>query len=729
MQIPSTYFSNKISQDNLKWKTKIEFFTSDKTSAVAVTLSDEDLIENTLQIDSQTTGNDNFILGGVSSSQCKFNINVQGINKLNAVHLLKKKSVFRVKVWLQTDDPSQSQVDPSLNTNNTENTSGRLILGIFYIDKIQDNNFDTQIEAYDGMQAFETAVSNIDLQHLYATGATITQYMTRYADTCSVDTYSISADITVLPDNNSNPLYYSNDLTPQTYREVLGYLSQIGCGFFYLNADGNLAFKKYAQSSVASLPHTKIYDYTQGNETFQTRKVTMNVAAFNVTANSSAQLQGNRAEMFYNENPFVRYMFPDNPNQVPASVQQIINSMLSAVDTLLFTSGSYEIINRPDFEIGDKITVTVKQIDRVTDQIVDKTYSDILICKYSWKYQTYASVTSLGYAKASANKQTQNTSKIKQQSGSAPVNATIRTLGTQALSIGQGASAKMFTVFYVLQRDIESMFTISATLNVLSAGTYRLRIQLDGVDYITQPKQYVADTGYYTFSYTFGTGSFDYDGQHSLVITLISLDTFAASVAINDYQLLLTASAVHETTPQWTGLYEVEDYVDSFDILDALNFGTLADDVSAVIETSPTPPTPTVLSKTFTATQFTVDQSVSGNTASLRTNTNADDGYDWDNLGNVYVEDTVPAWATKMTIKVSCATSGERRLRIWVDSTMISDVMYDTGSYDVPSEYTVATDLAVTGGSTVKYTLDGPREETGRKRAPLTNHLEVIYSS
>ena len=123
MQIPSTYFSNKISQDNLKWKTKIEFFTSDKTSAVAVTLSDEDLIENTLQIDSQTTGNDNFILGGVSSSQCKFNINVQGINKLNAVHLLKKKSVFRVKVWLQTDDPSQSQVDPSLNTNDTENTS------------------------------------------------------------------------------------------------------------------------------------------------------------------------------------------------------------------------------------------------------------------------------------------------------------------------------------------------------------------------------------------------------------------------------------------------------------------------------------------------------------------------------------------------------------------------------------------------------------------------------
>jgi hypothetical protein len=66
MQIPSTYFSNKISQDNLKWKTKIEFFTSDKTSTVAVTLSDEDLIENTLQIDSQTTGNDNFILGGVS---------------------------------------------------------------------------------------------------------------------------------------------------------------------------------------------------------------------------------------------------------------------------------------------------------------------------------------------------------------------------------------------------------------------------------------------------------------------------------------------------------------------------------------------------------------------------------------------------------------------------------------------------------------------------------------
>lgn len=723
MQIPSTYFSNKISQDNLKWKTKIEFFTSDKTSAVAVTLSDEDLIENTLQIDSQTTGNDNFILGGVSSSQCKFNINVQGINKLNAVHLLKKKSVFRVKVWLQTDDPSQSQVDPSLNTNNTENTSGRLILGIFYIDKIQDNNFDTQIEAYDGMQAFETAVSNIDLQHLYATGATITQYMTRYADTCSVDTYSISADITVLPDNNSNPLYYSNDLTPQTYREVLGYLSQIGCGFFYLNADGNLAFKKYAQSSVASLPHTKIYDYTQGNETFQTRKVTMNVAAFNVTANSSAQLQGNRAEMFYNENPFVRYMFPDNPNQVPASVQQIINSMLSAVDTLLFTSGSYEIINRPDFEIGDKITVTVKQIDRVTDQIVDKTYSDILICKYSWKYQTYASVTSLGYAKASANKQTQNTSKIKQQSTSAPVNATIRTLGALPLTLSQLGNVKMFTVFYILQRDIESMFTISATLNVLSAGTYRLRIQLDGVDYITQPKQYVADTGYYTFSYTFGTGSFDYDGQHSLVISLISLDTFAASVAINDYQLLLTASAVHETTPQWTGLYEVEDYVESFDILDALNFGTLADNVDALIGSDTRTET-----RVFTATQFTVDTSVPNNQATLRNNSGADDGKDWDYLGNVYIDDTAPSWANKISIKVSLATSGSRTLKIWVDSTKVSDTSYNTGSFTEYTEYDVISNHPVTGGSTIRYTLDGLRDET-RDWAPLVNHLEVTYSS
>lgn len=723
MKTPSTYFTNKIAQSDLKWRTKLEFFTTDKTSAIAVTLSDEDLIENTLQIESQTTGNENFILGGISASLCKFNINVDGINKLNAVSLLKKKTAFRVKVWLKTDDPDQDPDDFTRNLNDTENTSGRCVMGIFYIDKIQDNGFDTLIEAYDGTLAFDVALSNVDLQHLYATGATITGYMQRYADTCSEDNYSISADTTVTPDNNTNPLYYSDDITPQNYREVLGYLSQIGNGFMYMNEDGDIAFKKYSDTAVASIPHTRVFDYSQGNETFQTRRVTVNVAAFNVRANSSVIRVANRAEMFYNEIPFLRYMFPNNPSAVPADVQTIVNSMLTAVENLLFTSGSYETTSRPDFEIGDKVSATVKQIDRVTDQIVDKTYSDIIICKNLWKYQTYSQIQSLGYAKASANKQTQNTSKIKQQSEGQAVNATVRKLGATDIDLYAGQSKKLFTEFYILQRGIESMFTVTCTMDVTVGGTFALAISLDGVQYITRPKQVVADEGYHTFSYTFGTGSFDYDGQHSLQINIVSTDTFEASILANDYQLLLTASAVQDTEPEWTGIFEVDDIFTPFELDDVFEFGTLTDATPQVVIESSFQP----VSRVFTATQFTVDTSVPNNTASLRNNSAADDGKDWDNLGNVYVDDVAPSGANKITLKVSLATSASRVLDIQVNGTTVSSQTYRTGSYSRYTEYTVITDYSITGGSSIRYTLDGHYDETS-SYAPLVNHLEVIYS-
>ena len=581
MRVISQYFTDAINQSTQEWRVKIFFHSTDKNSPVVATLTDSEIVQSTLKIESQSTQNSNFTLGGVSSSLCSFNINTEGISVLKTANILRKFVCFEVCLWLKTNDPNQKPTDPTLNNDNTENTTSKIRLGYFYIDNIQDNTFDTSLTGYDAMLAADKAISNVDLSFLYQTGATISTYMTRIASAMTHDNYAVTADLTKQPYNNTYTLYYANDQTPTTYRDVLGQLSILAGGFFTINADGDLVFKEYSTLEAVSFTADRVFEYSQGNQTFQVALLSCNVAAFDVSATSATPLTADYSEVNLSENSFLRAEFPVNASTIPASVQSIITNLFNVVSNLRFTSGTVKIPSRPDLELGDNITCICYGYDRTTQTVTNITYTGILVAKHVWQYQTYSNITSLGYAKAEAN-QTQSTSTYKTSTDATPLNSIIRTIGTQEVNIAQAGQQQLFSLYFILIKDMEASMSISFTANVSNAGTYRLRILLDNVLYITEPKMYVPSAGYHTFSVTLGIGSYEYDGQHSLKVILISDDTFSCNIQPNDYQILITASAVREAVPEWTGVYEVDDTVNHFDLLDSLSFSPITDTAPTV---------------------------------------------------------------------------------------------------------------------------------------------------
>lgn len=582
MIIPSAYYLTAIAQQQQEWKVKLIFHSGSKSSAIVATLTDEDILENSLSIESQTTNNTNFTVGGIASSKCNFTLNYKGINKLKTANALKKKICFEVKVWLKTEDPNQDPEDISININESENTSGRIKLGFFYIDEIKDNNYNTQVSAYDAMLAFDISISDADQTFIHGVGGTIAQYMTRFANSCSLGNYEIAADLTETPAiNNSYILYADEDVSVNNYRDALGYLSQLCDSFMYINENGDLVVKTYSQLEQAQFGHKKVFEYTQGNEQFQIRKISTTAAAFNISSSASSAQTDNYADIFIQESPFLRYFFPENAQNIPTVVQTIIDNMMTYIEPLRFTGGQFTLPTRPDIQIGDNISIEVIELDKSTTPPthVTKTYTNVLICSHVWKYQTYSTVKSLGWAKASASS-IQSTSKIKKSSGGSMLNSIIRTIGSTDINLGSQASAKMFAVYFILEANMEAEFTITAVLNVTQAGSFKLNIQLDGVPYILIPKETIPSTGYHTFSFTLGTGSFEYDGQHSLVITLVSLDAFQASCLATDQQLLINATAVRSATPEWTGLYEITEEFTNFDV--GLDMMTITDSAPTV---------------------------------------------------------------------------------------------------------------------------------------------------
>ena len=155
-------YIDKISSDDTKdftFKLNVKLI---KDASTLLTLTPNDVEADSLQLSRQATSNSYFTLGGVCSSKLTMSLTSSGVDKLLEAGLLRKDICFEYNEWLKVDDVNQSDSDYSINTDGTENTTGKVKNGYFYVNNVENSDYSCNLELYDSMLAFSIDISYND---------------------------------------------------------------------------------------------------------------------------------------------------------------------------------------------------------------------------------------------------------------------------------------------------------------------------------------------------------------------------------------------------------------------------------------------------------------------------------------------------------------------------------------------------------------------------------------
>jgi hypothetical protein len=613
----STYYDEAILQEEQKWKIKLRFATSKgKLDSDYVELTDDDIIQNSLSITSEATSNSYFCIGGVGSRKLSFTLMSAGIAKLNTKSLLNKGNIIKVDTWLKTSDPNQSDDDFSLNIDGTENTSGKVEMGFYYVYTISNSDYQCQVDAYDAMLKFDVEITHNIGFSLQMGPRTIYEWLVVLCDAVSTEDDVIELDDGVESAliNNTQTFLVDSVGDLKTYRTTLGYLSILTAGFFEISRQNKLKISFYQRLCSFISPHKNVFEYSVDANTYYISTVSTVVAGFDYTTEEFT-LQGdyNPIDLSFSENYFLRGIQDYEADELGEEIIACIDELGKYLEGFKFIGGSFTLKNRPDFELGDNITINVRTTETDVDNnvsVVDKEYSNILITKHTWTYQTYSQITSNKYSEQSSST---NTTSFKTYTGggsSSAVNSVYYTIGTNDVSIKAGDRSKLFEVLFLVDANISSHVSIIAVANIklsynedidyvtgveLDEDTGELIVTKSSVNKRTLGKVYFTivhnnstytltptwsvDEGYFTFSFDFATTSVDTDRQHSLIIYM-NCEDCAVSIDKYQYEILINASGISEPTNDWTGRFELTDRLPVVNFNNLFLVKKLTDEVS-----------------------------------------------------------------------------------------------------------------------------------------------------
>ncbi len=564
----SAYYLNSILNGDRRWQLKAEISLSN-SSSVLITLANDDFVTQTLQVSRQSTNSSSFTIGGVCSTKLNLSLNYKGIAKVKSVSALQKGYCFRLILWLKTNDPNQSDTDYSKNRDDSSNTTGRVDLGYFYIYNIKNSDYQCDLELYDAMLAFDRDITYQDQIYLYQGAKTITEWLELFCTSCSTANYQL-----VLADgvaskilNNSILFSIGNDSTLKSYRDAIGYLSILAGGFATINRSGELDIEIYKTTSLLEVEHNNVVEYDVDDNLYRVAKLSTSIAGFEYTAyNSNAQLGALGAEIFLDENPFLRSMQPEDGEELQTSIKDILDTLMAGIEDIFFYGGSYQILGRPELDIGDCITIKTKVLDKVNNVMIDKNYPYVLVCGHNWAYQTWSSIKCNSYIEVTAK--SKPTSSFKGTGGGggggSATNSTIGYTGTRDISLSANRTATLFDVLFLASAGIATHAAITAVADITAVGNIAFRITHNNVTHFLMPKWTLANTGYFTFSFDVMLDASDVDMQHSLVVEVVSSQGLTAEIDQLQYQLILTASGVSDGGGSWTGRYEFTDTVPQY---------------------------------------------------------------------------------------------------------------------------------------------------------------------
>jgi len=602
----SEFYREKINTTERNWLIKCEV-KRNRISPSVVTLEGDDLISNTFKISGQSSNSSSFTLGGVCSTKINLTLTYEGVAKMKQFDMLHQSYCLEVNVWLKTDDPNQSDTDWSKNKDDSENTTGKVPFGYFYIYTIKNADYICELELYDAMLAFDTDITAADAIYLYQGAKNISDWFEFFCESCTTLNYKlvVAEGLHDRIINNETLFYIGEDSTLKTYREAIGYLSILAGGFAVITRNGELDIVEYKISAQLNIPSKFVVDYKADDTLYKVARISTSIAGFDYTAYSShAVLEDEAAEIFLDENPFLRGIQPMDAEFLDDKIKDIINNIMLNVEDVSFYGGSFSIVGRPELDCGDCLTINVDTLDKSTDTVVTKTYNNVLICSNIWSYQTWSDLKCNSYLNVTSRGK--SSSQSKKSSGDAKskaVNSISHFIGTELVELHSGETLKIFDIVFTSFAYINSAATVTITLRATQAGDISFRFVYDADDYWTKPK-YTLHEGYNTLSFTIGLKASDIDRQHSLGVYITSMESIVSNIRseisrnydniivldrrvtnledktpnhedINtqvlshtgveltiqplDYQILINASGINNGEEGWTGRYDLED--------------------------------------------------------------------------------------------------------------------------------------------------------------------------
>lgn len=665
-------YIDKINSDSHKDFTFKLNVKLNKDATTLLTLTPADVESDSLKLSRQATSNSYFTLGGVCSSKLTMALTPSGVDRLLEAGLLRKDICFEYNEWLKVDDVNQSDSDYSINTDGTENTTGKVKNGYFYVNKVENSDYSCNLELYDSMLAFSTDISYNDGIILTQGYRSILDLFTLFCKSCSTDLYklTVASDIESRIYNKEVLFSVGNDGSVDSYRNALGYLSILAGGFVVINRNGELDLVNYNNTVVASLDENRVYDYSMSEVEYEVNEISTSVAGFDYSVKNKTSASENLIKLFFSENPFLRGIQTADAKELDSLVKSCINNMLLSCQGIKFDGGDFEIDHRPELDLGDCIQFTKAYVDNKTKNILTKTYNNAILCNIESSFNTFDSMSCNKYDLESAYG-SKSSSSFKTSSGgsSALVSSYYTQFLTKDVSVGAGKEVKLFNSLILLNSGIGAMASFVAVCNITGVGNIQFNIVYDNVAHPIKPRYTLHNEGYFTVSFDIGLDPVDEDMQHSLNIYVKSLDTATLNIATLDSELIINASGVKSAEPTWTGRYELSDSVNAISLPNVINVLNFTSNIEFTDKTPEPPATGSIDVKLMPASA-----TLKGS-ATLRNNANVEGGKDIDRL-DTYPNNTA-SWTFKADGTISnaeiqvSAAGLPRYLDIYLDDVRI----------------------------------------------------------
>lgn len=693
-----------------------------KDAATLLTLTPDDVESDSLKLSRQATSNSYFTLGGVCSSKLTMSLTPSGVDKMLEAGLLRKDICFEYNEWLKVDDINQSDSDYSINTDGSENLTGKVKNGYFYVSNVENSDYSCNLELYDSMLAFSTDISYNDGIILTQGYRSILDLFTLFCKSCSTDLYklTVASDIESRIYNKDVLFSLGNDGSVDSYRNALGYLSILAGGFVIINRNGELDIVNYNNTLVASLDENRVYDYSMDEIEYEVNEISTSVAGFDYSVKNKTSASENLIKLFFSENPFLRGIQTVDAKELDATVKSCINNMLLSCQGIKFDGGEFEIDHRPELDLGDCVQFTKAYVDNKTKNILTKTYNNAILCNIESNFNTFDLMSCNKYDLESAyGSKSSSSFKTSSSGSSTSVSSYYTQFLTKDISVSAGREVKLFNCLILLNGDIGAMASFVAVCNITGVGNIQFNIVYDNVAHPIKPRYTLHNEGYFTVSFDVGLDPVEDDMQHSLNIYVKSLDTATLNINTLDAELIINASGVRSAEPTWTGRYELSDSVNAISLPNVINVLNFNDIVTTSFEKY----TPPALVTDLLAS----DATLQGDNVTLRDNTNVPGEYDIDYLG-IYPNNTA-SWTispttnlSKVEISVTASSdSNTRSICLYLDDTkIVTDLVINSGSWNIPTTV-VAKTINMTAGS---HTLTVSRGSTDNY-APLVASINI----
>lgn len=338
-----------------------------KSGTVLCVLNDDEFDISTGGIQRQASSGSACNIGGVCSTRLKITLNQKGIDKLSSVDGFKKNYVLHLIQWNKVDDTYQSTSDYSLNLDNTENQTGKCDLGFYYISEIDNNYYNCNITAYDGMIAFERNFTMSQLKYLRDNKKSINDWLDYLCGLVSNANINISYTISDITINDGITFNLSEDSSFDTIRDAISQLAMLKMAYATIDIEGNLTLKRGIQTDISTYSDTVDNEYMFSCDNDVVESVVgyfyTSIAGFEYENTYTDQEGRNVINLYLAENKFLRGNEPYNGTGLTSTTLTCLRNMSTAIMGYSFFSCDCEINARPYLELGDVVQIERKFVD------------------------------------------------------------------------------------------------------------------------------------------------------------------------------------------------------------------------------------------------------------------------------------------------------------------------------------------------------------------------------